>query len=809
MTIRAVLIGLLLALLVSGATYFNDWVIGQTQLIGNHLPISVFGIAVLLLFCINPLLRTAGKRAPLRAAEIGVIVALGLAVCGWPGSNFFRGFTTVTAYPAHWLKTKANWKSSHVMSYVPGASAEFGQGHIRNWDALAKLLDSGRHAKASTPAGHLWNLLEPQAQRSFEEGIAKGIDGSREPELTVALNGLLHRRELLAPGIFDVDELPSRVRELASRPSESLTDDQVVERNRWLLADGFPRIFLPPPAGGGVVFDRGRADPFALDTLVQGRSKDQRLSLGQLPWSKWWPTIRLWWGSALALAFAALCMALVVYPQWSKRELLPFPVARFLEEASTRDEGAWLPKVAQNRLFWFGFFSLVALHLLNGCHAWFPELPEIPRSYDFWSMSQIFDNAVKVSGSYGYFGPTFYASVIAFAFFLSGSVSLSLGIAEILYMAFVGTLLAYGVQIESGYADGSGSMLMRFGSFLAVAGAIIYTGRRYYLNVAASAVGRPAAKETPRYAIWAARLGAVSVIVTIGLLRSAGIGWGYATIFVGLELILFLVMARIVAETGLFFMQHWWAPVGVMTALLGFDAIGPATYVALAVASVILFIDSRELFMPFFINALKIVDRKDGPTPARIAPWMAVVVVGGLVVAGGATLLLQYNHGATQVGNTFATESLPLMAFDWFSQRMANAAAEGSLATATGLSGWARFAAIDPDPGALSWALVGLGLGVGAAVARLRWSWWPLHPIAFLVWGTYPIAMFGPSFLLGWMVKSAVVATGGARGYHQVKPLMVGVIAGELLSGLFWMLVGATYYFVTDKAPVAYSIFPS
>ena len=68
--------------------------------------------------------------------------------------------------------------------------------------------------------------------------------------------------------------------------------------------------------------------------------------------------------------------------------------------------------------------------------------------------------------------------------------------------------------------------------------------------------------------------------------------------------------------------------------------------------------------------------------------------------------------------------------------------------------------------------------------------------------------MFGPSFLLGWMIKSAVVNTTGARGYHQVKPLMVGVFAGELTCGLVWMLVGALYYFNTGKTPVTYAIFP-
>jgi hypothetical protein len=81
--------------------------------------------------------------------------------------------------------------------------------------------------------------------------------------------------------------------------------------------------------------------------------------------------------------------------------------------------------------------------------------------------------------------------------------------------------------------------------------------------------------------------------------------------------------------------------------------------------------------------------------------------------------------------------------------------------------------------------------------------------VAFLVWGGVPIQYFGPSFLVGWAVKTGVITYGGARAYHQVKPLMIGVIAGELLAALFWMGVGAAYYFLQGKTPASYAVFPS
>ena len=109
MTWRGILLGVLLGLFVASFTYFNDHVVAQTFLIGNHLPAIVFGSALVVLLVVNPALRalgsliegrgaaahaeTPGWRWGFSAGEIAVAMALGLAVCAWPGSNLLRYFT--------------------------------------------------------------------------------------------------------------------------------------------------------------------------------------------------------------------------------------------------------------------------------------------------------------------------------------------------------------------------------------------------------------------------------------------------------------------------------------------------------------------------------------------------------------------------------------------------------------------------------------------------------------------------------------------------------------------------------------------
>jgi hypothetical protein len=81
--------------------------------------------------------------------------------------------------------------------------------------------------------------------------------------------------------------------------------------------------------------------------------------------------------------------------------------------------------------------------------------------------------------------------------------------------------------------------------------------------------------------------------------------------------------------------------------------------------------------------------------------------------------------------------------------------------------------------------------------------------VLFLVAGTWPLANFGPSFLLGWMIKVAITRLGGGARYRQFRPLMIGAVGGDLLGGLLWMVIGAIYYGLTGLQPKSYIIFPT
>ncbi len=104
MTLRAILCGVLFALFISIAVYFNDQVIAQTYLIGNHFPIIVFGFLILLVIGVNPLLAyimpdIVNALTDLIASvvhfDLGKVLWPFREAGGWPGHANAIGMTLV------------------------------------------------------------------------------------------------------------------------------------------------------------------------------------------------------------------------------------------------------------------------------------------------------------------------------------------------------------------------------------------------------------------------------------------------------------------------------------------------------------------------------------------------------------------------------------------------------------------------------------------------------------------------------------------------------------------------------------------
>lgn len=844
MTFRAIALGVLLGLFVAAFTYFNDQVIRQTLFVGNHLPASVFGTGLLLLLVLNPLLRFLGERlgrrnaagpdpasgvaaglSPgdrwvLKPSELAIILALGLAVCAWPGSNLFRYFPQMVTLPVARLPTQPSWLSSDVMSYIPGQSPLLAKGYVQDWDALLGFVRSGAAADGPAAARRLWERMpEPARRVAIKAGPAKPEDRTT---VVRGINAALSDDTLYDPTAFpEAASAPATAYLLARRAAggESWRLFHVQTLNRRLLESVLPGAIRPPPRGEGVLLQAGEHAPSVLEH-VTGRGDDD-FRLDPVPWRAWWPTLRLWGGAILLASLAALCLIVIVHPQWSQRELLRYPTVEFVHEMTRWTPGRYLPDIAGSRLFWLAVVPVIVMHLANGINLYYPEFPRIQRDFGFEGMRDLFPMASRVPGQDRLFHPTIYPSVIGFGYFVTTRVSLSIGLSLVFWIVLGAALIGWGQPVSNDEVTiGAVGPSLRFGAYAGMTLMILYFGRRYYWNVLQATVGLPRAADTPAYAVWAARLFAPCAAASAYLLiRYAGFDPLIAALFLGLFLMMLVVLARINAETGLFYAQPDWLIGTMLAGVFGVSGLGAEHLIVLLLASQIFAADPREGVSPYLANGLRLADRGDGAggsggrdsdatriSPRRLAPWLAGMLILGFLVSLVTTLTIQYNWGMN-LTDGFANV-IPIRSVEKGAQTLGELDARGELEAVTRVTGLGHFKTMNPDANAIKYASAGLVLVLVCAVARIRLPWWPIHPILFLVWGNYPANLFAVSFLFAALVKTTVTRIGGAKAYGDAKPLMVGLIAGDVLMIIVWSIIGTIYYFNTGLTPPAYRILP-
>ncbi len=96
---------------------------------------------------------------------------------------------------------------------------------------------------------------------------------------------------------------------------------------------------------------------------------------------------------------------------------------------------------------------------------------------------------------------------------------------------------------------------------------------------------------------------------------------------------------------------------------------------------------------------------------------------------------------------------------------------------------------VDPSPEGV------FHIGVGAVVClllgmlRLRFLWWPLHPVGYILSNSVPLAYGLFPFFIAWIVKFLVMRYGGLRLYRTTLPFATGLIVGDILNTTLWNIV--------------------
>ena len=75
-------------------------------------------------------------------------------------------------------------------------------------------------------------------------------------------------------------------------------------------------------------------------------------------------------------------------------------------------------------------------------------------------------------------------------------------------------------------------------------------------------------------------------------------------------------------------------------------------------------------------------------------------------------------------------------------------------------------------------------------VMRLRFIWWPAHPIGYVAFSKYHAHNLWFAIFLGWVMKLVVLRIGGVQLYRRLRPAFLGMIVGDSVMAAVFLVVG-------------------
>ncbi len=485
-----------------------------------------------------------------------------------------------------------------------------------------------------------------------------------------------------------------------------------------------------------------------------------------IPWPAWLrPTIA--WGVMIGACWAIMIgLSLIVYPQWRDNERLPFPLLTVQQALIERDQGS-VPTLFRSRLFWVGFGVVMLLHAFNGLnHHTGNAFPPFALNWGLWDT---FSEGMWRHLSYYIKSGRILFTIVGITYFVPNRVGFSLWF----------TVLIYQLHRMIGYeyfAPFHGEVVTehRYGAMLGVALIILWLGRSQWWAVLKSTLSFGGDAVTRRNRT-AGRIFAGGCLALFAWELWAGQLPQFALLSVAMVFLTSLVLARIVAETGIPFLANYLGA-GELLKLMPIGWMNAASvYLTGMVDIVIREGSSRVSAAVVGLHALGIDRDLEPRQHGRLAKGLLGVLFLGFIIAGAVHLWMGYHYSGSLDGNR-----TPIAA--WGSNFL-NSNVHQPLRD-YGRGSWGSSTYSRPKH-----LLIGAALGVGLQVACLLSPLWPLHPAGLLLADTWFIGCAWASILLGWFLKTLIIAYGSAQTYRRLRPLFLGLILGEVFSAVLWALV--------------------
>lgn len=509
-------------------------------------------------------------------------------------------------------------------------------------------------------------------------------------------------------------------------------------------------------------------EPWAVEAFFHGGAR--------VPWSLWWKPLGMWCSFLVALAAASVCLALLLQRQWITNERLSFPLAQIpLEMVAERHRGQRRASLPTARLFWLGFALAFGVRFWDSLCQVFPALPSVPLG----PIPMIQPYQLGPLAGLGEMDLTLWPWLIGIAYLIPKELSFSCWFFWLIRIGLAVIAIAAGATPRSpeGWLGDTAFPAFAYqglGAIIALTGWAFWRARRHLGRAIRIALSRQSGREdaheptTYRGALaglavsfawlvcfcWLVGCRVVVGIGLISVLLMFYVAWAWLRAETGLALLLFPSFIDDIADA---FGNSIYRPQEIVTIMsVRWTYFNGPTQLNLVAGNV--------------LESLKMADAaRIPPRPLFLAMTAGFLV--SLVVGVYVTLVGIYHYGFFALRPTTET---------WLESQVRWGA------------GHIFYAITTPsrlEPTAIAGAAAGTAVALSLGLLRMRFWWWPFHPVGFLAANSWGMHWFYSAFFLGWLAKSLVSRYGGLRVYRQTVPLAIGLIAGELMNEVTWALL--------------------
>lgn len=449
-------------------------------------------------------------------------------------------------------------------------------------------------------------------------------------------------------------------------------------------------------------------------------------------WRAWVVPVTAWAGFLLALLAAQYCLAHLFYPRWSKEERLTFPIVQLplmlTEQPNTFKKALFFGAVVA-----FAVQAMSALHFL---YPWIPCIRTLPTEWGQYLPQQMKCMAPLYIA--------FYPCVIGLSALVPTNILYSCVVC--FWLVKLETLGGHMLGFDAGgtgfpYPGEQGQ-----GAVLAFALIVLWSARKSLRQSMSTREDR---------AYWIVLVVAMEILVLYGV--GLGLRPHVSMMMFGFFMLFMIGGGWVRAAVGMV-----WNP-GNEVSWFPRTFLGAGQHleegIGLAYLRWFTFGDFRAHALPNYADSMRLSESA-GIERSQLLKTLAVATVLAVFASLWIALDVYYKNGAATARS------------DWWRTYIGR---EAFTILSSNLNGTAVRAGA-PQIVASAW---GAMMVVLFYIANLKISWWPFHPVGFVL---AQIRMFDWLWLpmgIAAVSKSLMLRSGGLKLYKRAMPFFVGLVVGD------------------------------